>query len=51
MVFEDSNNGMRAGLSAGCVCVMVPDLLPAEAEIEQKADHILGSLDQSIALL
>ncbi|GAM67428.1 pseudouridine-5' phosphatase [Vibrio sp. JCM 19236] len=51
VVFEDSNNGMRAGLSASCVCVMVPDLLPAEAEIEQKADHILGSLDQAIALL
>lgn len=51
VVFEDSNNGMRAGLSAGCICVMVPDLLPAEDEIKQKAHHILGSLEQAIELL
>lgn len=27
-VFEDSTNGVRAGMAAGCVTVMVPDLVP-----------------------
>lgn len=27
-VFEDSINGVRAGMAAGCVTVMVPDLVP-----------------------
>lgn len=27
-VFEDSVNGVRAGMAAGCVTVMVPDLAP-----------------------
>ncbi len=27
-VFEDSVNGVRAGIAAGCVTVMVPDLVP-----------------------
>lgn len=32
-VFEDSENGIRAGHAAGCVTVMVPDLVEASAEI------------------
>ena len=27
-VFEDSVNGVRAGIAAGCVTVMVPDIVP-----------------------
>ena len=27
-VFEDSLNGVRAGMAAGCTTVMVPDLVP-----------------------
>ena len=27
-VFEDSANGIRAGMAAGCVTVMVPDMVP-----------------------
>lgn len=27
-VFEDSLNGVRAGMAAGCITVMVPDLVP-----------------------
>lgn len=27
-VFEDSLNGVRSGMAAGCVTVIVPDLVP-----------------------
>lgn len=30
-VFEDSVNGVRAGMAAGCTTVMVPDLVPPPA--------------------
>lgn len=30
LVLEDSNNGVRSGLSAGCNVIMIPDLLPAD---------------------
>lgn len=33
-VFEDSENGIRAGYAAGCFTVMVPDLLEASSEIQ-----------------
>ena len=33
LVLEDSYNGVRAGHAAGCVTVMVPDLMPANAEM------------------
>lgn len=32
-VFEDSENGIKAGYAAGCVTVMVPDLIEASLEI------------------
>ncbi len=33
LVLEDSFNGVRAGAARGFVTVMVPDLLPADAEM------------------
>ena len=32
-VFEDSENGIKAGYAAGCMTVMVPDLVEASPEI------------------
>lgn len=32
-VFEDSENGIKAGYAAGCITVMVPDLIEASSEI------------------
>ena len=32
-VFEDSENGIRAGRAAGCITVMVPDLIEASSDI------------------
>lgn len=32
-VFEDSENGVRSGHAAGCVTIMIPDLVEPEAGI------------------
>ncbi len=44
LVLEDSNNGMRAGLDAGCHAVMIPDLLPPDADVAKRATAVLASL-------
>lgn len=33
-VFEDSENGIKAGYAAGCVTIMIPDLMEATPEIQ-----------------
>ncbi len=48
-VFEDSNNGMLAGLAAGCDCFLVPDLAPPSPEVKARATATFNSLDQAIA--
>ena len=32
-VFEDSENGVRAGHGAGCITVMIPDLIEPSDEV------------------
>lgn len=44
-VFEDSENGIRAGKAAGCISIMVPDILTPSREIKEIADGIYESLD------
>ncbi len=39
LVLEDSFNGIRAGRAAGCVTVMVPDLMQPTEEITQLYDR------------
>ncbi|MFC1234014.1 HAD family hydrolase [Vibrio sp. F74] len=51
LILEDSNNGMKAGIDAGCKTVMIPDLLPPRNDIEAEADHVLSSLEDVIYLL
>ncbi len=46
VVAEDSFNGVRAGRNAGMYTVMIPDLIPADEEMERLADVILPSLEE-----
>lgn len=43
-VIEDSYNGIRAARSAGMHPLMVPDLIPPDREMEEKAEVILPDL-------
>ena len=48
LVFEDSNNGMRAAINAGCKAVMIPDILQPDEYIKENAYMILNSLGEAI---
>jgi len=48
VVIEDSYNGIRRASAAGMFPVMVPDVLPANDEMREKAGIILPSLDEVI---
>lgn len=43
-VIEDSFNGIRAARAGGFRPVMVPDMLPPDAEMREKAEVIVGDL-------
>ncbi len=43
-VFEDGTNGIRAGAAAGCTTIMIPDLTPPNAQLEQLCAGIYPSL-------
>lgn len=43
-VFEDSENGVRAGCAAGCTTIMVPDLIEPSSEIRQYCARICVDL-------
>lgn len=45
-VIEDSYNGIRAAVAAGMHSIMVPDMLPANEEMREKAEMILPSLKE-----
>lgn len=50
LVLEDSHNGVRAGAAGGFVTVMVPDLMPADQEMQSlytmKCDSLCEVLDK-----
>lgn len=47
-VFEDSENGIRAGHAAGCFTVMVPDLIEASPEILPYCRKVCPDLQQAM---
>lgn len=47
LVLEDSNNGVKAALAAGCPVVMVPDLVAPSDEVNTEA-IVMNSLEQVI---
>jgi HAD superfamily hydrolase (TIGR01509 family) len=51
LALEDSHNGIRAAHGAGMMAVMVPDLLPATAEIRVLCHHVATDLHAVRALL
>ncbi|MGR5063744.1 HAD family hydrolase [Photobacterium sp. DNB22_13_2] len=44
LVLEDSNNGMRSGLDAGCQAMMIPDLLVPASDVVSRSALIGESL-------
>ena len=50
-VIEDSYNGIRAARAAGMFPVMIPDMLPPDEEMREKAALILPSLRELQAML
>ena len=50
LALEDSHPGVRSAHAAGCMTVMIPDLLPANEEMRAKA-HVAGSLHEITGLI
>ncbi len=50
-VIEDSFNGVRAAHAGGMHPIMVPDLLPPDEEMKEKAEIIVKDLFEAMAYL
>lgn len=48
---EDSYNGIRAAYSGGLRGIMIPDLLPADKEMQEKSEAIIESLRDLVEYL
>ena len=51
LALEDSANGVRSALAAGCVVIQIPDLVPPSPELRELDHLILDSLTAVVALL
>ncbi len=50
LALEDSHAGVRSAHAAGCMTIMIPDLLAPNEEMRAKALHVLASLHDVRAL-
>ena len=51
LVLEDSENGLLAGLAAGCRVAHVPDIAPVSIAVQTKADRVFKNLAEVTAAL
>jgi HAD superfamily hydrolase (TIGR01509 family) len=51
LALEDSHAGVRSAHAAGCMTIMIPDLLAANEEMHAKALHVFADLHGVRALL
>jgi len=51
LALEDSHAGVRSAHAAGCMTIMIPDLLAANEEMHAKALHVFETLHDVRALL
>lgn len=51
LVLEDSANGVRAGVAAGCSVIQVPDLVPPEPELLALGHQVCDSLHEVLHCL
>ena len=51
LALEDSHAGVRSAYAAGCMTIMVPDLLAANEEMRAKALYVLDCLHEVRALV
>lgn len=50
-VFEDSLNGVRAGVAAGCASIMIPDLAQPTPDILESCEAVYSSLSEACQAL
>jgi HAD superfamily hydrolase (TIGR01509 family) len=51
LALEDSHAGIRSAHAAGCMTVMIPDLLPADGEMRARVLRVAGSLHEIVGLI
>lgn len=51
IVFEDSNTGAQAAISAGCRTIIIPDYLPIKPALAQQAEAVIDNFNQADYLL
>jgi len=51
LVFEDSSNGVKAGVAAGCTVLQIPDLVPPTPELLSLGHRVLDTLHDALVLL
>ncbi len=51
LVLEDSENGLRAALAAGCRTAHVPDIGPVSTEVQARVDRVYRGLPEVLASL